>query len=978
MTHLLTWLTDNVRSAAQKCGALGASVYVPTPWNHAAPGILVQVGSGAPLPELATLESARDFETRANAVLGTPADGALRTARVVASADAGGVLLPIPLLTELSRRAAPSAPYGGDSMRQLRRQSDHQDAPPIVGWLGLRLSDGANAQSPPTGWQAMLELATILASTYVSFYGILTDPITGLPGRAELNGAVRAELDRAHAAGLPFSLLFVKLEGVHGINERLGRRAGDAVVREFVEALSASIRSSDVIMRYGGTVFALPLRDVPSTGAMLLGEKIQRRISGHPFLDGTLKLECAIGVATCDQAESASLQPFELMRRADQALLASRRTNCSRAVLWSADESMPAADHLDPLLGVFTGQNDKDYRNMRLLWEVVQALSSVTDTDLSHAVVSRLFSLFAVTRAAFLQPDAHGALQLIAGRQRSAANATPLDLTVDDLRSEERRLNADAFASLIPQQCTLDASMFGHASAVWSAVAVPLVIEGRALGTLYLLGSSEMLEIDQSDFPVLASVAAQLAMALDRQQLAAQQRQRDLQEQRQLKAELEKLRNALTQARFVFRSKQMADLLNMTKRVAATEATVLITGESGTGKEMLAHMLHELSGRRQKPLVIVDCSAIPASLMDSELFGRERGAYTGAERRSPGRLAQADGGTVFLDEIGELPLEVQAKLLRFVQEKTLTMVGGTRAQRVDVRIIAATNRGLENEVRAGRFREDLFHRLNVVRLRIPPLRERTDDATLLASHFIETFANQYAKPIRALAPDAERLVASYAWPGNVRELQNAILQAVVLAEGELLFASDLQLPESRLDATAPARTSASAPQTEPAAPNHPDTAAQFDEEWRSLTTQLTSAIEEAVSSGTQLGLPLGKWLGRDLVLEAYEQNGRVIARAAERVGLPETTFARRLRQAEAEAVSTRQPESWLSVRAALAAVVRNPARPAGSLADQIDDLILGLIVARVPHRIAQAASLMGLSVPTMKRRMEETRGREVA
>ena len=170
---------------------------------------------------------------------------------------------------------------------------------------------------------------------------------------------------------------------------------------------------------------------------------------------------------------------------------------------------------------------------------------------------------------------------------------------------------------------------------------------------------------------------------------------------------------------------------------------MLVTGESGTGKEMLAHALHSLSPRHAKPLAIVDCGAIPASLMDSELFGRERGAFTGAERRSAGRLAQADGGTVFLDEIGELPLEVQAKLLRFVQERTVTLVGGTTVQTIDVRIIAATNRDLEEDVRAGRFREDLFHRLNVVRLRMPPLRERRDDILLLARHFLDVFAMQY-------------------------------------------------------------------------------------------------------------------------------------------------------------------------------------------------------------------------------------------
>jgi DNA-binding NtrC family response regulator len=411
----------------------------------------------------------------------------------------------------------------------------------------------------------------------------------------------------------------------------------------------------------------------------------------------------------------------------------------------------------------------------------------------------------------------------------------------------------------------------------------------------------------------------------------------------------------------------MADLLHTAGRVAATDATVLVTGESGTGKEMLAHTIHDLSGRRQKPLVIVDCSAIPASLMDSELFGRERGAYTGAERRAEGRLAQADGGTVFLDEIGELPLEVQAKLLRFVQEKTLTMVGGTRSTRVDVRIVAATNRALEDEVRAGRFREDLFHRLNVVRLRIPPLRERPDDVSLLAAHFLELFAGQYAKNLGGMDTSAERLLASHAWPGNVRELQNTMLQAVVLAEGATLTARDLQLPEPTV-----------APETgvphSPAVPPPSAIAIGVDHAWQRLSTQLGVTIDEAVTTGAQLGLPLGKWLNRDLVLEAFEQHGRVISRAAEAVGLPETTFARRLRQAEAEAASTRQPESWLGVRAALGDVLRAAAGSA-RLADQIDELIFGLIVSRVPQRVTQAAGLMGLSVPTMKRRIAEQGGR---
>jgi transcriptional regulator with GAF, ATPase, and Fis domain len=619
---------------------------------------------------------------------------------------------------------------------------------------------------------------------------------------------------------------------------------------------------------------------------------------------------------------------------------------------------------------------------MRLPWEVLQALSDTSDTDLPHSTIARMCSLFAVTRAGFFQPHG-GALRLTIGRQRPGANMAGGTLADSEVRPEERRLNEAAIAALTPQHVTFDAALFGQEPAQWTGVAVPLVLEGRGLGTLYLAGSAETLEIDLSDFPVLEGVAAQLALALDRQQLAAQQRRYEHQEQERLKAEVARLRTTLTRARFVFRSQAMNDLLNTTRRVAATDATVLVTGESGTGKEMLAHMVHDLSGRKNKSLVIVDCSAIPASLMDSELFGRERGAYTGAERRAPGRLAQADGGTVFLDEVGELPLEVQAKLLRFVQEKTLTMVGGTRAQRVDVRIIAATNRSLEEEVRAGRFREDLFHRLNVVRLRIPPLRERPDDIAFLAGHFLERFAGEYAKPLTGFDAAAQQLVNTYTWPGNVRELQNTILQAVVLAEGPVLTAADLQVrvTDASLTAVVHQRSPlafASGTDRTPAPAAPATTAGSFDDAWQGLSSELSAAIEQVIASGSSPGFPLGKWLTRDLMLEAFEQSGRVISRAAERVGLPETTFARRLRQAEADIASTRHPDFWPPVQASLKLVVAAADMPSDRLADRIDDLMFQLVVEKVAQRVPQAASLMGVSLPTMKRRIAESRDSKVA
>jgi hydrogenase-4 transcriptional activator len=618
---------------------------------------------------------------------------------------------------------------------------------------------------------------------------------------------------------------------------------------------------------------------------------------------------------------------------------------------------------------------------MRLLWEVLEALSRNPGDDLAQTVVARMFSLFAVSRAALFQVRSEGGLQLTAGQQRSG-DAAIAALTPEHLLREEWRLNEEALASLAPRHSTLDAAAFADGPAAPRAFAVPLVIDGRALGTLYLLGGAETLKIDESDFPVLASVASQLALAVDRQALAAEQRRREQHEQDVLKAEYAKLRHVLHQARFVFRSQAMADLLKTTKRVAATQVTVLITGESGTGKEMLAQMVHDLSPRRDTPLVIVDCSAIPASLMDSELFGRERGAFTGAERRAAGRLAQADGGTVFLDEIGELPLEVQAKLLRFVQERTITMVGGTRPQRVDVRIIAATNRDLEGEVRGGRFREDLFHRLNVVRLRIPSLRDRPDDVPVLARHFLETFALQHAKVLRGFDASAERLLAEHDWPGNVRELENSILQAVVLAEGDVLTSSDLQVRASEPMST-PATSVAQAsprPAADVAAPdaverdaNRRDASVTFDEAWRLLAGRIAAELDTTLGGGGAGAYPLGKWLTRDLVLEAHEQSGRIAARAALALGLAETTYSRRLRRAETDAAMTRYPESWFAVRARLADLLRAAERPSGNLVDRVDDLMLDLVMARVPDDLHAASRLLGLSTATTKRRLLESR-----
>jgi len=249
--------------------------------------------------------------------------------------------------------------------------------------------------------------------------------------------------------------------------------------------------------------------------------------------------------------------------------------------------------------------------------------------------------------------------------------------------------------------------------------------------------------------------------------------------------------------RMVGESLQLRDFKGLVKRVATSPTTtILLTGESGTGKDLTAKILHYSSARAGKPFINITCSALPETLLESELFGHERGAFTDARQQKKGLLEQADDGTVFLDEIGEMTAPLQAKLLRFLEEKAFRRVGGTSDLHVDVRVIAATNRNLEEEVRAGRFREDLFYRLNVLPLQLPALRAHIDDIPALVAFYVDNFNREFKKNVRGASAAALRLLASYGWPGNVRELRNAIERAMLLASGDTLEPVDFPIAAS--------------------------------------------------------------------------------------------------------------------------------------------------------------------------------------
>jgi len=322
-----------------------------------------------------------------------------------------------------------------------------------------------------------------------------------------------------------------------------------------------------------------------------------------------------------------------------------------------------------------------------------------------------------------------------------------------------------------------------------SAMSLPLVVGGRLVGALAIIaeGDDRYTEDHARLYATLREpFSVAMSNALEHQEVV---RLKDRLADNNLYLNRELLR--LSGDEIVGVDFGLRDVMRQVRQVAPTESPVLLQGETGVGKDVIANAIHLGSPRRDGPFIPVNCGAIPETLLDSELFGHEKGAFTGAHRQKEGRFRQAHSGSLFLDEISEMSLAMQVKLLRVLQEREITRVGGEDVIPVDVRIIAATNRDLIDEIREGRFREDLYYRLNVVSLRMPPLRERREDIPLLAQHFLERFAEANRKDIRGFAPRAMDRLLRHPWPGNVRELMNAVERAVVLSRAEILTEEDL-------------------------------------------------------------------------------------------------------------------------------------------------------------------------------------------
>ncbi len=321
-----------------------------------------------------------------------------------------------------------------------------------------------------------------------------------------------------------------------------------------------------------------------------------------------------------------------------------------------------------------------------------------------------------------------------------------------------------------------------------SVMCVPLIVRGELLGLIYVGNNSVVNLFKHGQLETLRVYAAQAALFIKNAQLV-----------NGLRSESAGLQRRLDEVKFgqiIGACPQMIELYKRVDRVASTDITILVTGETGTGKELIAKELHNRSPRAKGPLVTVNCGAIPENLIESELFGHLKGAFTGAINSQVGKFQAADKGTIFLDEIGELPLQLQVKFLRVLQERQVQRVGETKTSPIDVRVVAATNRDLAKEVAEGRFREDLYHRLNVIDIHLPPLRERGSDVVLIARYFVGRYAAEFGAKVdlaRPFDPSAEQALQRFNWPGNIRQLENHVKKALVLADGPALSARDLDL-----------------------------------------------------------------------------------------------------------------------------------------------------------------------------------------
>jgi len=437
-------------------------------------------------------------------------------------------------------------------------------------------------------------------------------------------------------------------------------------------------------------------------------------------------------------------------------------------------------------------------RNVRILLQTVVTAASIQDLALFlPSAVDNVIEIANAERGILFVPDGAGKLKPLVARdsaRKPLLELTGMSKTIPAQVYQNRKAIFLLDTENEKEQIQSASVSLYHLRTVMCA---PLRVGERLLGVLYVDNHTKAREYSQTDLAIFEAVANYLALTMENLRAAEDQKNRVELRRQALEHENAVLRAALSaRQHLIGECAAMKSVYENIRKVAPTDATVLVLGESGTGKEAIAHVLHDLSPRSEKPFVVIDCAAIPETLLESELFGYEKGAFTGAVAQKQGKLEVAQGGTVFLDEIGELTPNLQVKLLRALEQRTISRVGGVDPIPIDIRLVAATNRNLEEMVKGGKFRQDLYFRLKVVSVTLPALRERGEDILLLADHFLAEANRSNGRSVKGFSDEARTAARNHRWEGNIRELKHRVEQAVILTNNEYLSTEDLNLGAS--------------------------------------------------------------------------------------------------------------------------------------------------------------------------------------
>lgn len=859
-------------------------------------------------------------------------------------------------------------------------------------------------------------LVTIEGLRLIEHYIKLTrDSLTKLQSRTSLQREIDEQINESSLA-----LCMVHCIDFQHVNRKFGQAKGDKVLYEITHIINQHTRNEDISGRFGGALFGVAIQANSIEDGHKLALKLQNALNSKHYLQNAIRLGFNVGVAFVSKQEAAldnSSTSSLLINRAEQALKAAQNSTAPSIVQWEPDKFRLDEQEFNYLGGIFTPDNVTNYRNMLLLWDITSIIADEHSfSRLLKSVIERLAYTFEFTYAGVVSIDSETACNY-AFKLNDNTEIAEIDIN----ECEDRDVLIEAATLAIENSQHTE-----HEENENNALIIPL---GNATKEcFFILGTVGCLDLTHDSVMLFVGFARQIGKALKRSQLEDELNRKLEQQNAKLEQELHELKAGMQSSALVYRSAKMQKIVEQTQRAAQTDTTVLVTGESGTGKEKLIHAIHTLSPRSTKPLIIVDCGSIPETLIESELFGHTKGAFTGAQSDSKGKIEAANGGILVLDEIGELPLSMQPKLLRFVQEKHFTPVGSNKSIDVDVKIVAVTNRDLAFEVSQGKFRKDLFYRLNVLTLHNPPLRERTEDIDLLCQHFLSKFYRQFEMDKKFLSERTINLMKAYDWPGNIRELENKLMQASLLTIEEEIKFEDLNLDlgsadfrdpltktenlngnlgsssvfnhssqerivqaynAENVDTLAPHNFNASTdrisykehsntiPETAVAngrIPFSADEQAQASGalsslEWQTAFAQRVSQLINSMSDQAKRSISIGSAIETHLLHMGYTQCGSH-SQTALLLDLPVSTTRRRLQKPIPDISSINMLSVWQDITHMLWLIVDKQTH-LNSPIDTVRSLIARQILAEYGARMSMASQLMGVSEPTMYKLRKE-------